>query len=235
MDTLAPIRIERTRQTAPQIYESLRDRILAVDLKPGQVLNRMELARLYGVSPTPVRDALQKLSDDGLVEIYAQHATLVSRIRLRDAHQALFLRRSVELEILGQLCTQAESERAPLLDQLQANVLAQQQYASGGDLTRLQALDLEFHRLQYEAAGVLPLWALVRKQSVHIDRLRRLHLPKEGKAKAVVADHLRILDALRQGNEQVAREALRQHLTGTLAFIDEVRVRFPDYLEGLRL
>ena len=85
-DLLAPLAIERTRQTAPQIYDSLREQILAVTLKPGMVLNRVELAQHYGVSQTPIRDALQMLSAEGLVEVYAQHATLVSRIRLQAAN-----------------------------------------------------------------------------------------------------------------------------------------------------
>lgn len=232
LDTLSPPLMERTRQTAPQIYESLRELILAVELKPGSVLNRLELAQHYGVSQTPVRDALQRLSEDGLVEVYAQHATLVSRIRPQDAQQALFLRRSVELEILQQLCKAPQALREALLASLRANLAEQTRSVETGDVIGLQALDQAFHRLQYEAAGVLPLWNLVRRQSVHIDRLRRLNLPKEGKARAVLADHQRILEALAQGKLDQAQAALRQHLSGTLAFIDEVRERFPEYLAG---
>lgn len=230
LNTLAPIRIERTRQTAPQVYESLREAILAVELKPGTVLNRNELAQLYGVSQTPIRDALQRLSDDGLVEVYAQHATLVSRIRLHDAQQALFLRRSVELEILGQLCAWPQATRSALVARLEGNLSQQVQCVEAGDIARLQGLDLEFHRIQYEAADVQALWTLVRRQSVHIDRLRRLNLPKEGKARSVLADHRRIVKALAQGSAVDAQSALREHLSGTLAFIDEVRARDPEYL-----
>lgn len=230
LDTLAPVTIERTRQTAPQIYESLREQILALALKPGAVLNRVDLAQHYGVSQTPIRDALQMLSAEGLVEVYAQHTTLVSRIRLHDARQALFLRRGVELEIVETICAWHEDDRAPLLEKLSRNLRQQASCVADGDIDGLQALDLEFHRLQYDAVGVAPLWAIVRKQAVHIDRLRRLNLPKAGKAKSVLADHKRILQALVEGDTAGARDALRQHLSGTLAFIDEVRARNPDYL-----
>ncbi len=229
-DLLAPLAIERTRQTAPQIYDSLREQILAVTLKPGMVLNRVELAQHYGVSQTPIRDALQMLSAEGLVEVYAQHATLVSRIRLQDARQALFLRRSVELEIVEALCAWDAARRAPLMEGLSRNLRQQAACVAEGDIDGLQALDLAFHRLQYEAAGVGPLWALVRRQAVHIDRLRRLNLPQVGKAQSVVADHQRILQALVAGDAEAAREALREHLSGTLAFIEDVRVCNPDYL-----
>ncbi len=230
LDILAPISIERTRQTAPQIYESLREQILAVRLEPGMVLNRVELAQHYGVSQTPIRDALQRLADEGLVEVYAQHATLVSRIRLSDALQALFLRRSVELEIVDTLCAWSDAARATLMDTLARNLRQQAVCVEDGDIDGLQALDLAFHRLQYEAAGVAPLWAIVRKQAVHIDRLRRLNLPKAGKAKSVLADHQRILRALQAGDAAGAREALREHLSGTQVFIEEVRARNPGYL-----
>ncbi len=232
LDLLAPISIERTRQTAPQIYESLREQILSVTLEPGMVLNRVELAQHYGVSQTPIRDALQMLCAEGLVEVYAQHATLVSRIRLHDALQALFLRRAVELEIVEAICAWDEAVRAPLVEKLNRNLRQQAACVADGDIDGLQALDLEFHRLQYEAAGVAPLWAIVRKQAVHIDRLRRLNLPQAGKAQSVVADHQRILKALAAGEVEGAREALRQHLSGTQAFIEEVRARNPAYLDA---
>ena len=82
----------------------------------------------------------------------------------------------------------------------------------------------------YEAAGVPDLFELVRRLSGHVDRLRRLHLPSAGKAKAIVRDHRRVLDAISRGDVRAAHDALRQHLSGTLAKVDEIAALHPEYV-----
>ena len=71
-----PGRLDRSRQAAPQIFETLRDRIMSLELKPNTLLSRSALQSEFGISQTPVRDALMKLEQEGLVEIYPQHATV---------------------------------------------------------------------------------------------------------------------------------------------------------------
>src|SRR5438270_1478462 len=98
-----PIRLDRYRQVAPQVYETLREMILSLELAPGTTLVRAEIATRFGVSQTPVRDAMQLLQQEGLVEVFPQAATQVSRIDLDSAKQAHFLRLCVELEIVRTL------------------------------------------------------------------------------------------------------------------------------------
>ena len=99
-----------------------------------------------------------------------------------------------------------------------------------GNHPEFVAADQSFHRQMYEAAGVLDLWAIVRRQSGHIDRLRRLHLPQPGKGAAVLDDHKRIVDAIARGNADDAMARVRAHLSGTLSWVDAVRAQFPDYV-----
>src|SRR5204862_5238583 len=72
----------------------------SLELPPGSPLSRAALAGQFGVSSTPIRDALMRLEEEGLVEVYPQHATVVSRIDVERAQQAHFLRQSLELEIV---------------------------------------------------------------------------------------------------------------------------------------
>jgi DNA-binding GntR family transcriptional regulator len=96
-------RLDRDRQAAPQVFERLRDLIISLELPPGSPLSRIILAKQFGVSSTPIRDALMRLDEEGLVEVYPQHATVVSRIDTERAQQAHFLRQSLELEIVRTL------------------------------------------------------------------------------------------------------------------------------------
>src|SRR3954468_13916161 len=96
-------RLDRDRQAAPQVFERLRGMIISLQLPPGSPLSRAALAGQFGVSSTPIRDALMRLEEEGLVDVFPQHATVVSRVDVRLAQQAHFLRQAVELEIVRAL------------------------------------------------------------------------------------------------------------------------------------
>lgn len=221
-------KLDRTRQAAPQVFEWLREAIIALELAPGTPLARAELAERFELSQTPVRDALIRLSEEGLVDIYPQHATLVSRIDLHSAEQAQFLRCSIELEVVRTLATVGD---AALAERLTAMVDMQAALAGTGGETFIAA-DQAFHRAMYEAAGVPDLYELVRRRSGHLDRLRRLDLPSPGNSERVVRDHRRIVEALARREPEAAQAALRAHLSGTVGRVADIRTRHPEYVAG---
>ena len=220
--------LDRSRHAAPQVFEALRERIISLALPPGTVLNRAELQEQFGLSSTPIRDALLRLQEEGFVDIFPQHATVVSSINLTLARQAQFLRRSVEQDVVRTL---AEAPDPDLIRGLRSTIAKQKALAEVGALEEFNALDHAFHQAMYEAANVPDLWTIVRRHSGQIDRLRRLHLPVEGKAQQIVDDHAAIVDAIAAGDPDAAHRNLRDHLSRSLAFSSEMRVRYPDYFE----
>lgn len=224
--------LDRSRHAAPQVFEQLRARIVSMELAPGRVLVRSELAEAFGVSQTPIRDALIKLGEEGLVQIFAQHATVVSRIDLAAATQAHLLRQALELEIVERL---AAGEADAALEARLTDALARQE-ATGlltdADCVEFIEADQAFHQAMYIALGLEALWTLVRRQSGHIDRLRRLHLPEAGKAASVLRQHEAVAAAIARRDPAGARAALREHLSGTLGRIDEIRRLYPESVTG---
>ncbi|SEF25145.1 DNA-binding transcriptional regulator, GntR family [Variovorax sp. NFACC28] len=227
MSASPKIRLDRTRLAAPQVLEKLREAILALELVPGTVLQRQELADRFGVSQTPVREALLRLNEEGLVDVFPQHATLVSRIDISAAREAHFLRRSIELELVHQL---AVEESPGLVDQLKGVIAQQAALATSQRYGDFVNADRAFHRLMYEAGGVLGLWDLVGRVSGHVDRLRRLHLPTAGKTEAILRDHRAITRAIEAKDPDAAQAALRKHLSGTLSAVNEICKQYPDYV-----
>lgn len=219
-------KLDRTRQAAPQVFGWLREAIISLELAPGTPLSRAELAERFQLSQTPVRDALMQLRQEGLVDIFAQHATLVSRIDLPSAEQAQFLRCAIELEVLRTLALAGDTA---LYARLTTMVDVQAALASSG-AEEFIAADQAFHRAMYEAAGVPDLYELVQRRSGHLDRLRRLDLPSPGNAERVVRDHRRIVEALAIGAPDAAQAALRAHLSGTLSRVADIRMRHPEYI-----
>jgi DNA-binding GntR family transcriptional regulator len=231
VEKIPAIKFDRYRQSAPQVFEALRKLIISMELEPGVVLPRAELAEHYGLSQTPIRDALIRLAEDELVEIYPQHATVVSRIDIAAALEVHFLRRSIELEILRTVCELPVSEHTILVAKLNTHLLVQKRCLDPLNYAALAQADLDFHKEMYEAAGVTNLWELVCQRSGQIDRLRRLNLPAEGKAQAIVKDHGAILDALVKRDKTEAENALRVHLGGTLSFVKEIRKLYPEWVK----
>ncbi|WP_201861881.1 GntR family transcriptional regulator [Microvirga soli] len=230
MDTLTVTSLrprDRSRHAAPQVFEYLREAILALTLAPGTVLNRLTLQKEFGLSSTPIRDALLKLQEEGLVEIFPQHATVVSPIDLTLAHQAHFLRRSLELEIVRTLALTPDQR---LIARLHGFLAQQQALMEAEDFEVFAAADQDFHQHLYEAAQMQELWVLVRSRSGHIDRLRRLHLPTPGKAQNIVHHHRLIVQAIADGKPEEAQKHLREHLSGTLSHIDEIKAKYPGYV-----
>ena len=227
MNALPKFRLDRTRLATPQVLEHLREAIMALDLAPGTVLARQELAEQFGVSQTPVREALMRLNEEGLVDVFPQHATLVSRIDIGAARQAHFLRRAIELELVRDLALQRPEG---LVEALQRQIALQQALAEAQQYGDFVAADRRFHQLLYEAAGMAELVDLVGRVSGHVDRLRRLHLPTAGKTALILRDHRAIAEAIAAGDATGAQDALRTHLSGTLSAVEEIRRLHPDYV-----
>jgi GntR family transcriptional regulator, rspAB operon transcriptional repressor len=221
-------RLDRSRQAAPQVYARLRGLIIALTLPPGAPLSRTALASEFGLSSTPIRDALMRLAEEDLVEVFPQHATLVSRIDVRQASLAHFLRQALELEIVRMLARDADAALSGDLDEL---IARQRRFAREGDLEAFIAADDDFHARLYVAADKQDLWTLVRSRSGHIDRLRRLHLPSPGRAQNIMRHHRLIAQAIGEGKPDEAQTHLRAHLSGTLGALAAIRGRHPDYLK----
>ncbi|WP_373027973.1 GntR family transcriptional regulator [Sulfitobacter sp.] len=216
----------RKSSASQQIRDALRERIITLNLTPGENLSRAEIADFYGVSQTPVRDAMMRLEEEGLLHIYPQSKTEVSKIDIDNARETQFLRLALEIEVTRRLISAGGSD---LLNAVEQALIRQKQAWEAGDLEKFAANDRAFHRALFEAAKVPDLWDLVTERSGHIDRLRNLNLPDPGKAAEIVAYHQRILDAVKSGDTVTAESEVRGHLTGTLASVETIRAQHPEF------
>lgn len=221
--TPAPIKRVSTSQ---QVYQALRHRIVSLELAPGQSLSRIEVTETYNVSQMPVREAMQKLADEGLLLIFPQSKTEVSRIDIAHAQETQFLRMSLELEVVRRLSIEPDRR---FVDEIDLLIARQDRALDADDMEQFSALDQGFHRRMCNLIGVESLWDLVKSRSGHIDRLRNLNLPDLGKSASILECHHRIAAAIRAGDLAAGELAVRDHLSGTLAQLEGIRKRYPDY------
>jgi GntR family transcriptional regulator, rspAB operon transcriptional repressor len=209
-----------------QIYGELRHQIVDLSLQPGTLISKKVIAKRFGVSQTPIREALILLEEEGLVDIFPQSRTVVSFIDVQSAREAHFLRRSIEVEIAHLLCAEiTKSQVNDLMD-----IIAHQEAAASiNDFTAFTYHDNQFHGRMYEYAGVGGLWGLVDARRAHLDRLRRLNLPSKGKTEKIIKDHKAILDAIAARKPSQAEMKIREHLKGTVSSTEQIRAHFPEY------
>lgn len=208
------------------VYEDLRDRIINLKFEPGSPVAKNILADRFNVSPTPVREALIKLSEEGLVDIVPQSGTTVSLIDIQSAQEVHFLRLSVEIEVARVLCDKITDSG---LMELKAWMDRQVTELNAGNQTAFKNADNNFHQEMFRQAGVRGLTQLLDRRRGHYDRIRGLYLREHVRREVVIKEHKKIFAALKKRDSAAAEAAVRMHLGKSLAIVDQIRDRYPDY------
>lgn len=215
--------------TVQRVYDDLRKRIITIQLPPDTTLSRGELTATYAVSQTPIREALQLLKQEGLVRIYPQSRTVVTRIDVAQIYEAHFLRVALETEVCRRLA--ADPELDPAIMKRARSIITMQQAVADDpqQVTTFQELDELFHQTLFAGLKRSNLHQLVRERSGHLERIRRLHLPEKGKVLSILDGHEAIIEAIAARDEQAAVDAIREHLSRTVAKVEDMRQEFPHY------
>lgn len=218
------------RASAPRaatlIYRALHSDIVSLRAKPGDLLLDRELEARFGVSRTPIREAILRLADERLVDIFPQSGTFVARIPVRALTEAILIRKALE-ETIVRLATQAA--RPHELDRLSANLRSLERAAAEEDRQLFHELDTDFHA-QIGAISRFPgIWRATQAVKVQIDRYRRLTLPEDGRLSRVVEEHGVVLAAMCAGDGERAVAAMGHHLGQMLGELKERGRLDPDY------
>lgn len=216
----------RRASTRSQVYTVLRRAIVTLDLLPGRALSENELAARHAVSRTPVREALIRLADEGLVEVVPQLGTFVSRISVRDVREVQFIRETLERASLPG----AIQRVTPADEQGLRRLLAEQHDAAQqGDLRRWFTADEDLHRTLLEIGGHPKIWPIVASAKAHLDRLRMLSLPDRDILDALHAQHTELVELVVSKQRRKADDVLSRHLRVALEVLEPLEQRHPDY------
>jgi DNA-binding GntR family transcriptional regulator len=223
------VRHGRPRATvSSRIYSDLRAELASLQRRPGETISEAEIALSYGVSRTPVREAILKLSDEGLVDIFPQSGIKVSRISMAALPEALVVRKALEettTRIAARLATPSQ------ILALHSLIERQREADAADDRDAFHQADELFHAGIAEIAKYPGIWKLIQQVKVNIDRFRRLTLPQAGRITGVIEEHRRILSAIEAHDVDGAAFAMGKHierLLGDIAAIKDVNPEFFD-------
>jgi DNA-binding GntR family transcriptional regulator len=208
--------IDPRRSLSAQIYELVREAIVSLWLKPGQALSEKEIASQLGVSRTPVREALMRLSDEGLIEVFRQSGTFVSPIKLHDVYEGQLVREALELAVVRQATKKFDHRMESRFEALLAR---QRECARWNDYDGFHALDEEFHRTISECSGTPRVWRIIISAKAQLDRVRRLGIRAPGQFQQILEQHESIVAGMKSGDEARAAEALQEHFNAVFTSI----------------
>jgi DNA-binding GntR family transcriptional regulator len=192
-----------------QAYDRLREQIVTCELSPGERLSEAGLAKMLGLSRTPVREALIRLHVEGVVKVSPQRGTFVTPIDPGAAAAAQLLRLSVEREVAQQAARHCDAAaKARLLQLLEF----QKTVASTGDLRTFLQLDDDLHYAIFDIAGLSRLWSIVHGAKAQLDRVRFLTIRDPRQLGAVLVEHGEVVEALGARDARRAGQVMKRHL-----------------------
>jgi GntR family transcriptional regulator, rspAB operon transcriptional repressor len=206
--------LERHPAKSEQIYESLRRAIVRLEVEPGSAIQEKDICAHFDVSRTPVREALQRLAEEGLVNIYPHSGTFVSRISFRVAEEGFVIRRALEVESIRKACETATDDAIAALDDIIARMRI---LLVENRLEDYLDVDDSFHAAIARMSGYPRIWKFITLAKVHLDRMRQLSAPVPGHLADVTEQHTAIAQALQRRNAMQAELAMRIHLDSSFA------------------
>lgn len=211
-----------------EIIQLLKEEILSLQLKPGTIISETTLSERFKISRTPIRDILKQLSAEGYVDIYPQKGSVVSYIDLESVEQIIYLRSTLEKEMIKEL-----SAYIPLkgLHQLHDLLSAQEDCLKKEDAFRnFMALDDAFHKTFFTLTGRLFLWDIIQQFNAHYLRYRKLHMLKKEKLSEILKEHQLIVSYIVEGKTEEIDALIHHHIRADVNSL-YFQEHFADYIK----
>ncbi|MEU0677824.1 GntR family transcriptional regulator [Streptomyces sp. NPDC006172] len=192
-----------------RVADALRAALIAGELRPGQVYSTPTLAARFGVSATPVREAMLDLAKEGLVDAVPNKGFRVTDVSDRQLDEYTHVRALIEIPTVAALAASADPEALEALRPAAREIVAA---AAAGDLIAYVEADTRFHLGLLALAGNAHLVEVVRDLRGRARLYGLTALAASGRLPASAEEHLELLDALAARDERAAREVMTRHL-----------------------
>jgi DNA-binding GntR family transcriptional regulator len=213
-------------------YAKIREEIITLNFKPGQMLSESELAAALGVSRTPIREAFLNLLQEELLEILPQRGARVALISVKKVEEARFVRESLEISAFKSVARNWDADDLRYKEiQAKALELIEKQHKAAlkGESIEFMQHDETFHQLFLELVENQTLISVVSQMRGHLNRMRYLELKTPNHMENVVSQHQTILKAVSSKNEEKTEKLLLHHFSHKQDELPEVIEKYSEY------
>jgi DNA-binding GntR family transcriptional regulator len=221
----APVNLRRNTISA-QIHGLLRRDIIVGHLAPRAMLSEQEIAARFGISRTPVREAMIKLAEEGLVEIFPQYGSFVAPIKLPDVFNSQFAREALESAAVERAIERLDRGQD---EELRAIIARQRSLLRPEHRDGFFRADEDMHMLILRIAGHAAAWRFVESAKAQMDRVRHIAIMLPRKQASILAEHEAVIDRMLGRDVRGAVEAMRVHLRGIFRTIETLRNENNEY------
>ena len=211
------------------VYNDLRNKILSLTLKPGTPLSFTNLKPLYNVSISPIRDALKRLDNEGLVTIKPQSGTYVALIDMLKTRDERFMRLFLELGAIEKAFDRGIDKQ--LLYQWEDSIEKQQSAFECRDTTTFLELDNSMHRLLFLACGHERVFDSMLATSGNYHRIRMVSYLFDDIFSNAIEQHRQILKALKVGSLEEVLKLERLHISKLETETSCYQKAYPQYFK----
>jgi len=227
-EQLPQFEINRRLPTADQIYHHLRNAILFWQVLPKEPISENRVSGMFGVSRSPVRTAIARLAEEGLIDVFPQRGTFVAPIRLQAVREAQFARLALEVALV---CEAADKWTPAHAQALGESLTRQVRHAEARDVTGFYAENETFHLIIARAAGLEGVWKMIQSVKALWDRVGHIANRNPEHLQSVIAEHEGVVLALQKNDREAARAAMTVHMSSLASAIERLRPEHPDYFE----
>ena len=220
------------------IYNAILDKIQYCEWVPGTLISETRLAEIFGMSRTPIREALFVLAQEGFVDIFPQAGSYVSKIDLKRIQEILFMRYHLEYPLLEEMA----SRRIEIPDSVEKILLLMKYSVSKEDWKETVALDYSIHEELLKSSGHEYIWNVIKKELPHYTRFRFFephHNEFKGDKPRSLFEHSEMLEAIRTGDVDSLREIMKSHYDYNLDTRREYHMKrinlHPEFFSNIQL
>ncbi len=210
------------------VYRSLKNAIQFLRLKPGMAITEAALKEVLNVGRTPIREALIRLGDEQLVDIFPQRGTYISKINLQIAREMAYMRHIIETEIFIDLA----ASRKDLKEVVQESLFFMKQAITKNDTVSYVKADAMFHKAIFINSGHGPIWNVIANTRAHYVRFLMLDMNYPDTLASSYDQHLDIVNFIAEGNPEKLNRLLEVHHDHKyLEQSDDIIAKFPEYIQ----
>jgi len=192
-----------------ELADKVREDILIEALPPGMKLTEQVICDQYGVSRTPVREALRTLETEGLVEIIPNRGAFVIGFSMDDMADLFELRKIYEAQAVRWAIMRISEEK---MEELEESFEFMEFYTARGDARRMKELNARFHRCIYEAAHSRMLADILMSYQSYLLQSSRSPQFQKGHLDEIFREHSRVFDAFVKKDPEAGAAAMEAHI-----------------------
>ena len=207
---------DRHGSVSDQVHAVLRKAIIEVRLAPNESISENSICKQFSVSRSPVRTAIQRLVEEGLVEVSPQRGSYVSPLRLDGLRDSHFVRRSLELALLRKTALIWTPEMGETMREI---ITQQEEFVLAENPDGFFLEDERFHQILVDFSGRPGVWGAIQAAKTPLMRFHR-YWANKNRLHDVTQEHRAVVDALDRGDVEGAGTALGLHLDMVFVIFD---------------